>query len=82
MAALFTHNADFGYCEPSLQHTQEVARLVDRAERSGHVQHAWLSPYYLHLTPTITMACRDFYARDPACKATAFATAVAFQTRD
>jgi len=81
VSALFTHNENFAYCEPSPRHTQEVRKLVERAERLGTTQHAWLAPYYLHISPTITMACRDFYARDPAARATAFATAIAFQAR-
>ena len=72
--ALFTHNA-LQQCEPSEKHSLELQHLVDEAESLGTARAGWLSPYYVNLAPDVTLKCRDCYARDPASRATAFATA-------
>ena len=59
-----------------------VEALVDDAERFGGLKAAWLAPYQVHVSKTVTMLCVDFAARDPAHDCTAIATTVQFVARE
>jgi hypothetical protein len=59
-----------------------VEALVDDAERFGGLKAAWLAPYQVHVSKTVTMLCADFAARDPAHDVTAVATTVQFVARE
>ena len=59
-----------------------VEALVDDAERFGGLKAAWLAPYQVHVSKTVTMLCADFAARDPAHDCTAIATTVQFVARE
>ena len=59
-----------------------VVSLVDDAERFGGLKAAWLAPYQVHVSKTVTMLCVDFAARDPVKDCTAVATTVQFVARE
>ena len=63
-AALLDHN-DLRNFAPSEQHTKEVQHVYESARRSRLCYAAWLTPYDLHVTPTVSMRCQQCYARDP-----------------
>ena len=63
-AALLDHN-DLRNFAPSEQHTKEVQHVYESARRSRLCYAAWLTPFDLHVTPTVSMRCQQCYARDP-----------------
>mgnify|MGYP004081370541 FL=1 len=69
------HNDLEALCAP-------VTPLVDDAERFGGLKAAWLAPYQVHVSKTVTMLCVDFAARDPVKDCTAVATTVQFVARE
>ena len=73
--ALVEHNDLEALCAP-------VTPLVDDAERFGGLKAAWLAPYHVHVSKTVTMLCVDFAARDPVKDCTAVATTVQFVARE
>ena len=73
--ALLEHNDLEALCAP-------VTPLVDDAERFGGLKAAWLAPYQIHVSKTVTMLCVDFAARNPAHDVTAVATTVQFVARE
>ena len=79
-AALLDHN-DLRNFAPSEQHTKEVQHVYESARRSRLCYAAWLTPFDLHVTPTVSMRCQQCYARDPHAATTAFAVCGAFVPR-
>ena len=73
--ALLEHNDLEALCAP-------VTPVVDDAERFGGLKAAWLAPYQVHVSKTVTMLCVDFAARDPVKDCTAVATTVQFVARE
>ena len=69
------HNDLEALCAP-------VTPVVDDAERFGGLKAAWLAPYQVHVSKTVTMLCVDFAARDPVKDCTAVATTVQFVARE
>ena len=58
------HN-DLRNFAPSEQHTKELEHIYESARRSRLCYASWLTPFDLHVTPSVSLRCQQCYARDP-----------------